>query len=554
MPAEQPLIDAREEPQSLQTIVRKLRTLVGNIPQIIWIRHPDGTLEFLGDQITRFLGLPAPRDAAALAQLVHPEDRERYLSAWDRALRSNSGFEAEYRFQEKSGNCRHFISRATPIEGEKEGGWQWLGTCTDITQQKRNEERYRFLVRAAEEMGSTLDYPSIMKRIAQLAISFGTTDFCFILLKERNGFPLPVAASSQDPAVRTLVEEFQGSGYYPRRQGKSSIYQTLQSGRSILVPEVTDEWLRSIAIDDRHYALLKRFQARSLLNVALRFRDTIHGAMCLISSKAGRRYDLDDLHFFELLGSRAGMAIENAKLYRQARQAAGLRDEFLSVVTHDLKNPLSSILANARMLKQWAQGSPGGEKAVKHSELIESSAHQMLRLVRDLLDFSRIDQNRMEYVLAPVDAGKLLREAVELIEPLARQKGVRLESGLPDREIALICDRQRILQVLSNILGNAIKFTPERGSVTTVVAAIGDEVVFTVKDTGRGIARENIPRIFDRFWQAREAAQLGTGLGLTISKAIVEAHHGSISVESELGKGSFFTIRIPAQARARRAA
>src|SRR5205823_6611498 len=122
--------------------------------------------------------------------------------------------------------------------------------------------------------------------------------------------------------------------------------------------------------------------------------------------------------------SRAGMAIDNARLYRQARRAIQVRDEFLSLVTHDLKNPLSSILANIRMLKQSPDGGAAAGKGDKQIWLIESSANQMLRLVHDLLDFSKIDMNKMEYVYAPAEAGKLLREAVDQLEPLARQKSV----------------------------------------------------------------------------------------------------------------------------------
>jgi signal transduction histidine kinase len=225
----------------------------------------------------------------------------------------------------------------------------------------------------------------------------------------------------------------------------------------------------------------------------------------------------------------------------QARRAIQEREDLLAVVSHDLRNPLSVILVSATLALRAGRPGDADRRAI---ETIRRSALRMDRLIGDLLDASMIETGRLSLETAIQSADQIVREAVETLEAAAAQKGVRLDAtGCGD--LGVFCDRGRMLQVFSNLIGNATKFTPEGGSITVRVEPRGPEIMFFVTDTGPGIPEDQLPRLFDRFWQAKRTARLGTGLGLTITKGIIEAQGGRIGVESQLGVGSTFFFTLP---------
>ena len=185
------------------------------------------------------------------------------------------------------------------------------------------------------------------------------------------------------------------------------------------------------------------------------------------------------------------------------------------------------------------------EKRRRWVESLRKSADAMKHLIEDLLDIARIEAGRLTIEEQRCAVGGLLAEALDLMQPLAQQKRLRLERQLPGGEVYLRCDRPRILRVLSNLIGNSIKFTSEGGAITVRAELADREVRFSVTDTGSGIAADEVPHIFERFWQARKTARLGAGLGLAIAKGIVEAHGGQIWAQSEAGKGSTFFFTLP---------
>jgi signal transduction histidine kinase len=237
------------------------------------------------------------------------------------------------------------------------------------------------------------------------------------------------------------------------------------------------------------------------------------------------------------------VAIENARLYRASVRATQLRDQVMGVVAHDLRNPLSTILTQV-----WAMERHGPEperRSLKPLEVIQRAAKRMNRLIQDLLDVARMEAGQLTIERARLSAVELITEAVDMQKPLASSSSIELrvevDADVPD----VLGDRDRLLQVFENLIGNAIKFTKTGGRITAGAASRDDEVVFWVADTGCGIASENLPRVFDRFWQATRAGRKGAGLGLPITQGIVEAHGGRIWVESEFGRGSTFFFTIP---------
>jgi signal transduction histidine kinase len=228
-------------------------------------------------------------------------------------------------------------------------------------------------------------------------------------------------------------------------------------------------------------------------------------------------------------------------MYDDAREAAAAREEVLKIVSHDLRNPLSTIGMAAEMILETADS----ETQARGVGIIRRSSERMNRMVQDLLDVAKLETGRLAIDVEDTDVRLLVDEAVETFAPLAGNSGLVLSATI-DPDLPAVCvDRGRIQQVLSNLIGNAIKFTPEGGQIMLHVRAEAESVRFGVADTGAGIPPEQMQRLFGRFWQAKASDRRGLGLGLTIAKSIVEAHGGHIGVESRPGEGTEFWFTVP---------
>jgi signal transduction histidine kinase len=278
---------------------------------------------------------------------------------------------------------------------------------------------------------------------------------------------------------------------------------------------------------------------RSAMVVPLDGRGRTVGAITFASGESGRRYTAVDLAMAEELGRRAGLAIGNAQLFGEAQRAIRARDEVLAVVSHDLKNPLESVLLSASLLLR----SPESPRVRRYAEALHRSARQMDRLIRDLLDLSASDAGKLRVDMRSERLEPVLEEALVLFTTVAGEREISLGTGGVPLGREVRCDRERVLQVLSNLVGNAVRFAPRGGHVRIEVASSEREVAIAVRDDGPGIPPEDLPHVFDRYW--RRDSRRGTGLGLAIARGIVEAHGGRIHVESAVGRGSTFTFTLP---------
>jgi signal transduction histidine kinase len=241
------------------------------------------------------------------------------------------------------------------------------------------------------------------------------------------------------------------------------------------------------------------------------------------------------------LSRRLGLAFRREQeALGAARKAITARDDLMGIVAHDLRNPLGAITMKAALMRMRAES----ERTRKQAESIENVAMRMEYLIRTMLDVTTLEAGRFTVTLARCPISDLLRETADMFGALAASKEVRFEQSAKEPELALLVDHERVLQVLSNLIGNALKFTPAGGHVTLSVERQGHMACFGVLDTGPGIAAENLPRVFERFWR-EPSKKKGTGLGLFIAKGIVDAHGGRIWVESELGHGTRFLFTLP---------
>jgi signal transduction histidine kinase len=319
----------------------------------------------------------------------------------------------------------------------------------------------------------------------------------------------------------------------------------VQSGQSELIPEVSDATWLGEALGLEQPNILRDLRVRSYMCVPLTARGKTIGAMVFVAAPDWR-YTADELLLAEELARRAALAIDNARLYEQAQAAIRTREDVLAIVSHDLRNPLGTIQAGAAQILAESRGDERRAKTARTAERLGRASERMLHMIRDLLDFSSIEAGKLRIELAEHEVAELLTEVIEMLHPLAAEKGVRLEKDGEPSRLKVRCDRERVMQVFSNLIGNAIKFTGEGGSVLVRSRGERDRVVFSVNDTGSGISEEDQTHIFDRYWQAKWKGRESLGLGLAISKAIIESHGGTIWVESTVGEGTAFFFTLPA--------
>jgi PAS domain S-box-containing protein len=262
-------------------------------------------------------------------------------------------------------------------------------------------------------------------------------------------------------------------------------------------------------------------------------------------------FDETERDFMVTLSRLCAQALERANLYEAAQRARSeaetarrTRENLLAVVSHDLRNPLSAIATTAALL---AKGDPLREPAGrtnKYGSNILRAAQRMDRLIVDLLDLAKIESGRLVIEPQSHDVASIVKDSIDILAPVASGRGLALTAEAPSNDVRIFCDRERVLQVLSNLIGNALKFTSEGGTIAVTATDREGETTFSVADTGCGIAPDQIPHIFDRYWQAKSARD-GIGLGLSIAKGLVEAHGGRIWVESNIGQGTTFFFTLP---------
>jgi signal transduction histidine kinase len=281
-------------------------------------------------------------------------------------------------------------------------------------------------------------------------------------------------------------------------------------------------------------------------------RDQAVGAITLVAAESGRRFTAEDLALAEDLARRAAMAVDNARLYADAREAARARDRFLAVAAHELRSPLTATKGFAQLLLRRAARTPSGEEWIAPLRTIDNQVNKVATLVNRLLDVSRIQENRLQLQLEPDDLLAVVREAVAEQQLVA--EGRRIILTCPLSELPGVWDRARLGQVLTNLLDNAVKYSPDDGeiSVTLEQDNLAREVIISVHDDGAGISADGRARLFERDFRASDAASSGLegmGLGLYVAKGIVDAHGGRIWLESAAGQGTTFYVALPTQTR-----
>ena len=408
----------------------------------------------------------------------------------------------------------------------------------DISIRKRFEQRESFLAEAGERLAASFGSTETLTQVARLAAP-AIADGC--ILENRVGGGFQVGATAHiDPRVEEILDEVAAAGV--RTPPKDHPLAEILTKRSpVLIQANADARLLEVSTVPSYRAAISAMNPHSALFLPLVAREQMIGALCLFRSKIG--FDGDDLAFAEDLGRLTALALDNARLHDTVRASLRARDEMVGVVSHDLRNPVAAV----KMLSQSLLGNGANkERAQESIALIAQAAEQMDALIRDLLDVNRLDAGQLAIDPAPVDPSALLMESLQTLRPLVEQREMKLdlqiETGLP----RVMADRERIQQTLSNLIGNAIKFSPDGSKIVVVARRDPDGVAISVLDSGRGIAPDQLPRVFDRYWQSSRTDRQGAGLGLAIARGIIESHGGRIWIESSPGEGTKASFTLPA--------
>jgi signal transduction histidine kinase/CHASE3 domain sensor protein len=394
---------------------------------------------------------------------------------------------------------------------------------------EREERRSAFLAAAGQEFSASLDFEATVTTLARMLVP-NLAEMCLIDIAE-DGTLRRAAVAHRDPAVEARILAASSD---PQRPMPDAVARVLQA-RDTRVVGNSEEILAAMVGDID-------VGSGSLLILPLVSRARPIGVITA-SAKPGSTFAPDDAALATELARRASLAIDNALLYAESQQAVRAREEVLAIVSHDLRNPLNAITLSASMMQM---GEQLDDEQREQLQIVLLSAKRMSRLIADLLDVTRLEGGkRLPIDPAELDVESLFREAYEIFRSQATSVGVDLRYEVGAGVPSIWADRHRVMQVVSNLIGNALKFTPSGGFIAYDATLRGDDVLMRVRDSGPGIPPEHLGDIFNPYWQAKRAERLGAGLGLPIAKGIVESHGGRIWAESEPGQGTTFFFTIP---------
>ncbi len=431
--------------------------------------------------------------------------------------------------------CTQSLERARLYEAE-----QRAHRAATVAQQ-----RLAFLAEASAVLSSSLNYEQTLASLSRLLVP-ALADFSTIHMVEEDGSIHLLTVAHPDEEKARLLWELERR--WPLDSNSHvGTPEVIRTGQPEITPTVDEERLRSFSPTDEQLAMLRQLNMTSSMTVPLISRGSTIGALSLMANTPQRQFGPADLTLVEELARRAAIAVDNARLYEEAQNAIRMRDQFLSLASHELKTPLTSLLGYAELLERRSrQNGSFGERELRALHVISDQSRRLSKLVSALLDLSRIQSGQLSIERRPVDLHALVRRLIEEVQPAQEHHVLECEST--DKQLVILGDELRLEQVLQNLVQNAIKYSPDGGIVCINLHQCGTEAHVSVVDQGIGIPADSMPLLFSRFYRAHNVDPQhisGMGIGLYVVKEIVGLHGGTVSVTSEEGQGSTFTISLP---------
>lgn len=464
------------------------------------------------------------------------------------------------KFSHSAGGARRMGERGTTISGRRKNGEEFPAdaaiskiavggnqiltvTLRDITDRVRIEKSQLFLAQVGPVLSEGLILEKTLQRLAELVVK-NLSDFCIIETTLDDELSPELKIVSKNQSSGNSCAECVKLAELVKSNPSNFSQVLLKTRKSLLIENITDEQIGLLAANDKQLLVLKDLNLTSVISVPLMAHNKFIGTLVMLSNSNNHQYRDADLRLAEELTVRAALSIENAHLYNLSQKAISTREEILAVVSHDLKNPVTAI----KLIGQSLQYIDRPDKATceKLSKTIENSVRQMQLLIGDLLDFAKIQSGTFSVSKRPENLMIAVTETVSSLQLQADSMNQKIICDIPSDLPKVMIDLPRIAQVISNLLGNALKFSPQNSEIQISAKLYQNKILVSISDTGAGIPSLHLTKIFDRFWQAdSDAKHKGSGLGLSIAKGIVVAHGGRIWAESDMGKGSTFYFTVP---------
>jgi PAS domain S-box-containing protein len=423
------------------------------------------------------------------------------------------------------------------------------GTTRDITELKQVELRTRFIMQLDEAVRPLETPEEITQTLARLLGEHLAADRCAYAEVEtdENHFYIPGDYTRGDTA--SIV------GRYAMESFGAEVLRLMRENKPYVVHDVDND--PQVSEDD--LAAYRQTEIQAVICVPLHKNGRFAACMA-VHQKEPRRWTNEEIELVSFVSHRFWESIERARVVkslneslareqearRSAETANRIKDEFLATLSHELRTPLNAVLGWSSMLRS---GRLGAEDTARALETVERSARAQSQLIDDLLDISRIITGKLRLEVTKIDLVRVIEGAIDAVRPAAQAKEIQIETDVDPAVGAITGDADRLQQVVWNLLSNAVKFTPEKGRVQVSLERVDSHIQITVNDTGKGIAPEFLPFIFDRFRQADQTTtrrQGGLGLGLSIVRQLVELHGGRVRAESAgAGRGASFIVRLP---------
>ncbi|WP_263452521.1 PAS domain S-box protein [Hyalangium gracile] len=529
--------------EALRETSERMRSVLDTAVEAIITIDEGGRMQGVNAATTRLFGYAPEELLGRNVSMLMPEpyrsEHDRYIHNYLRTgVRKIIGTGREVWGQRKDGSI--FPMELAVSETVLARGRLFTGMVRDISQRKEAERAQSLLVEVGTVLAQSLDLETTLKNIASLAVTH-LADYCMVDLLGGDGQLQRLEVLARNPEHRAFM--LRAMGYPPRLGSESPVAKVFETGQATAA-DITPEWLDAAARNAEHRAVLELLAPRSALILPLKARGRTLGVINLASTEPGRMARPSVKVVAQGLADRAAMAIDNARLYQEARDAVRVREDVVAIVSHDLRNPLNAISLSASTLIKREELD---ERTAKAATRIYSAADRAHRLIRDLLDFTQARVGGIPLSPRPVELGELARQVVEEIQSAYPERALELRGA---REGRVEGDPDRLAQVMANLLGNAVQHSPAGTPVRVTVGEEEGSVCFEVHNEGAPIPADRLPGLFEPFHRGREAgagARGSLGLGLFISHQIVAAHGGRIEVRSEEGQGTRFTVWLPSR-------
>jgi PAS domain S-box-containing protein len=550
---EDALADAERARHAAELSEQFARSILESIADPFVVQDVHWRFRYINAKAAEIVGASGHAPAELIGRVVWDVYPELLGTETERQMRRAARERVPLSFETRSANGRQWSSLyCYPLP---DGGLatQWR----DVTERKRAEESAHYLARASEALSSSLDYETTLADLANIVVP-ELADWCSVDIAGEDG-PRQVALAHVNPAKVRWAREL-SKRYPPDPDAPTGSPNVMRTGKPELYPEIPDELLAANAVDAEHLRIIREVGIRSAMIVPLIAHERTLGTLTLIAAESGRRYDETDLVLATELARRAALAVDNARLHRAelmarvaAERANRAKSDFLAVMSHELRTPLNAIAGHAQILEMGLHGpvTHGQREAL---ERIGRAQRHLLGLINNVLNLTRIETGRVEYRVRPVLVSSVLADLASLVQPQFAARDITLVSRLPDgtsgADLHVAVDREKLIQILTNLLGNAAKFTPARGHVELRLVETGDGATaqIHVRDSGPGIPSDKLEVIFEPFVQLERSLTTpseGAGLGLAISRDLARGMGGDLRAESDEGGGATLILTVP---------